>query len=285
MKLPAFEYRAPESIEEAVAELGRHGDDSKVLAGGQSLLPIMALRLARPRVLVGLDRTPRLSGIRHDGDELVIGAMTRQRAVEGEPLVSSTMPILTEVMPLIAHVAIRSRGTFGGSIAHNDPAAELPAVSLLLGARMVASGPKGERSIRASDFFVSYLTTALETDELLVEVRLPSLRAGQGTAFREFSRRHGDFAIVGVGAFVDATVSPGPAELRMVFSGVDTVPVAVTYVLNLDATEGVRDAVEQAVATLEPGSDLHASAHYRRHLARHLAREAVRAAAAKAVTS
>jgi CO/xanthine dehydrogenase FAD-binding subunit len=285
MKLPAFVYRAPESIEEAVAELEHHGDDSKVLAGGQSLLPIMALRLARPEVLVALDRTQGLSGIRREGEELVIGAMTKHRAVESDLVVSSVAPLLTEVMPLIGHRAIRSRGTLGGSIAHNDPAAELPAVTLLLGARMVASGSRGERSIVASDFFVSYLTTALDPDELLIEVRLPVARAGQGTAFREFSRRHGDFALVGVGAFVDTTSFPQSAELRLVFTGVDSVAVAFTRELDLDAPEAVSEMIDQTVGSLEPGSDLHASAHYRRHLARHLASDAVQAATVMARSS
>lgn len=287
MKPAPFEYFAPSSLVEALDLLARHADDAKALAGGQSLVPLMNFRLARPGVLVDLNRIPELHYIRaHDGG-LAIGAMARQRAAEREPLVRERCPLLAEALPLVGHLAIRTRGTIGGSMAHADPAAELPAVAAALDAELVVRGPSGERVAKPDAFFLTYLTTTLEPTELLVEVRLPPWPAGAGWAFEELSRRHGDFAIVGVAAVLQLDQRSQVADARLACIGAAPTPAraraAEEALRGQPATaENFRAAAELVVEALDPQSDLHASADYRREVAKVLARRALQAALARA---
>src|SRR5712672_1096597 len=200
MKLPPFEYEAPTTVGEAVDLLAEHGDEASVLAGGQSLIPLLALRLARPAVLIDINGIDELSGVSVIDGHVTIGAMTREYVAEASGTVADTLPLLAAALPLIGHEAIRSRGTIGGSLAHADPAAELPAVARALDAEFVVRGPSGERVIPAAQWFEGYLTTSRRPDELLVEVRCPTAREDTGASFTEVARRHGDFAIVGLGA-------------------------------------------------------------------------------------
>src|SRR5207245_2576582 len=195
VKPPKFEYHAPKSLDEALEALGRYDGDAKVLAGGQSLMPLLNFRLARPAALVDLNRIASLAYIREQDGQVRFGAMTRQRTIEFSPVVAQRLPLLKEATRWVGHLPIRTRGTIGGSIAHADPSAEYPAV-------LAARGGKGERVIRAADLFQTYLTTNLAPDEILTEVRLPAMPAGAGYALEEFARRHGDFAIVGIAAIV-----------------------------------------------------------------------------------
>ena len=287
MKPPRFDYFDPATLDEALALLGERGEDAKLLAGGQSLVPLLNFRLARPRALVDLNRIDSLAYIRpHDGG-LALGAMTRQRDVERSALVAERCPLLAETMPYIGHFQIRNRGTVGGSIAHADPAAELPAVVAVLDGELVARGPEGERVIRPEDFFVAYLTTSLEPTELLVEVRLPASPPRTGHAFMEVSRRHGDFALVGVAALV--TVDQGGVCTRasLALTGVGPAPVRATRAAQ--ALVGSRlepTALEEAARlvreSLSPEGDIHASAEYRRHVGGVLTQRAVVRAAARA---
>ncbi|MBM3218656.1 MAG: xanthine dehydrogenase family protein subunit M [Candidatus Rokubacteria bacterium] len=271
MKPPAFDYVAVTSPDEAVAELARHGDDAKLLAGGQSLVPILNLRLAAPARLVDLNRARGLAFIEERGGGLAIGAMTRQRTVERSALAAARVPLLTEALPWVGHTAIRHRGTVGGSLAHADPAAELPAVALCLDARLTVRDATKERVIGAREFFTGYLSTALASTELLSEVWFPSLRPGSGAAWMEIARRHGDFALAGVAAVVtlDGDVV---REARLALTGVDAVPVRATAAeralvgaaLSADSMAAAADAVRRQV---EPHTDIHATAAYRRHVA------------------
>lgn len=271
MKPAPFDYRAPESTEEALELLGKFGDDAKVLAGGQSLIPLLALRLARPALLIDLRRVPGLDRVGLSDGHLAIGSMVRERMVERSELARSRAPLLSEALPLIGHPAIRSRGTVGGSLAHADPAAELPSVALALDATMVVvSAQRARREIPAAEFFRGYFSTAVEPDELLMEVRFPELPAGSGTSFQEVSRRHGDFAMVGVAAAV--TLRGGlVTEARLALTGVADTPVrpaAERELVGSAPTPELLTAVAAAVqAELRPGSDLHGSSQYRRQVA------------------
>ena len=218
MKPAPFTYFAPESLDEALALRAEHAGDCVVLAGGQSLLPILHLRLAQPAVVIDVNRIPGLGEIAERNGGLSIGARVRQRQAEQSPLVAERAPLLAKALPLIAHPAIRNRGTIGGSIAHADPAAELPAVALALDAELVAtSKARGERSIPASEFFHGFLSTALESDELLTEIRLEAPTPGSGVAFHEVARNHGAFAIVGAAAVVKVSEGTvGEAHPHMV---------------------------------------------------------------------
>jgi carbon-monoxide dehydrogenase medium subunit len=252
VKPAPFDYVAPTSLEEALDLRARHAGECAVLAGGQSLVPSLNLRLARPSVVIDVNGIDELRGIRTDGGMLAIGATTRQRAAERDP---SAGPLLREALSYVAHPAIRTRGTVGGSVAHADPAAELPAVVVLHDGAIAARSTRGGRTIAAADFFTGWLTNALEPDELLVEVRLPELPAGAGTAFVELSRRHGDFALVGVAAMV------APGDVRVALTGVDGAPVLRR--LEAHTTETGREIA----AALDPPGDLHATAVYRRRVA------------------
>jgi aerobic carbon-monoxide dehydrogenase medium subunit len=284
LKPPPFDYDAPETVEEVLDLLAEHGDDAKVLAGGQSLIPLLALRLARPARLVDVGRVDALQRITPNG-VLSIGAGVRQRTAERSPEVAGRSPLLARTLPLVAHVPIRTRGTIGGSLAHADPAAELPAVALLLEAELVAhSRDRGERVTPAHEFFTGFFETALEPDELLLEVRVPAWPARTGCAFDELTRRHGDFALVAAGAVVGLADDGSVREARLAFTGVAGTPVRAPsaealLVGNAPTPDAIAAAVEAARADLHPADDIHASAAYRRHVAGILAGRVLRTAA------
>ncbi len=277
MKPAPFEYHAPRALDEALDLLARHGAEAKVLAGGQSLVPLMNMRLARPALVVDVNRVAGLGEVRPVGDGgLALGALTRQRTLERSPLVRRRAPLLAEAAPLIGHQATRSRGTVGGSCAHADPAAELPACSVALDARLHLASTRGRRTVGAAEFYVGLLATALRPDELLVEVEIPAPPlARTGTAFAELARRHGDFALVGVAAVIALDDGGVCRAARLVFLGVGDVPQragAVAELLGLGAEPRRLEAIGRAAAeALDPPSDLHASAAYRRRIAAHLA--------------
>ena len=229
MKPAPFAYVAPRSLAEALELLAHHGDAAKVLAGGQSLLPVLNFRLAQPAVLVDVNRVPELDFLTATADGgLAMGALTRQSRLEREPLVAERAPLLAEAVHHIAHPQIRSRGTVGGSLAHADPAAELPALSLALGARLRLVREAGERWVDAADFYTGLFSTALEPDELLAEVVWPALPPGSGWAFEEEARRHGDYAMVGVAAVVTLDAGGVCSDARLVYLSVADGPFPAT---------------------------------------------------------
>jgi len=285
VKPARFVYHRTETAEECVALLAEHGDAAKILAGGQSLIPMMNLRLAQPEVLVDIGRVESLRGIRRDG-ALTIGATTPQAAVMASPDAAAVAPLVAEAVRWVGHPANRNRGTFGGSAAHADPAAEIPAVLLALDAELVVTGPRGERTIAADDFFQFYLTTALAPDELLQAVRLPLPSHPERTAwaFIEVARRHGDFALVGA-AFVAHLDEDGRTErARVALLGVGSRALraedaeAALRGQRLDDPDAVDAVAQLATVKLDPPSDLHASAQYRKDVAAVLVRRAIRAA-------
>jgi carbon-monoxide dehydrogenase medium subunit len=287
MKPRPFEYVAAADIDHAIAALVENGGEAKVLAGGQSLVPLMNFRLLAPAVLVDINGVAGLAGVRERPDGIAVGALTRHRALEASDVVRRVLPVVHEAMRHVAHLAVRNRGTIGGSLAHADPAAELPAICVLLDARLTAQGPKGPRVIEARDLFVAPLTTSLAEDEILTEIVFPFLPAATGWGFAEFSRRHGDFAVAGAAATI--TVSSGVvSRARLALMGVDRTPVrapaaeAMLIHRKLDraAAEAAAAAVRDAV---HPMTDLHASADFRRHLAGVLSRRALEAAWRRAV--
>jgi carbon-monoxide dehydrogenase medium subunit len=280
VKPPPFAYFAPTSVQEATELLAEHGDDAKVLAGGQSLIPLLSLRLARPTVLVDLNGIDELSFIDANGST-TIGAMTRHRTVERSEVIARTVPLLAAAVPYIGHAAIRTRGTVGGSLSHADPAAELPAVALALDATFVARSAKGgEREIAAADFFAGYFTTALEPDEVLTSIRFPNAAPGTGVSVQEMARRHGDFAMVA------AAVSVAPGDARIALINVGDRPVrAAEAEAALNGGASVDDVVALATRDLSPVSDLHATAGYRRSVAAVMLRRALTDATARATRS
>src|SRR5215510_11811617 len=203
MKPPPFDYARAGSVEEAVALLARHGDDAKIIAGGQSLMPMLAFRMAEPKLLVDIGSITALRSIGIDHRGATLGALVRWRDIERHTVLSQTQPLLVEAIKHVAHYQIRNRGTVGGSLAHADPAAEMPGIAVTCEAKIVVAGIKGQRVIPAADFFTGALTTALQPDELIVEVRLPPWRSGRHWAFVEFARRRGDFALAGIALFYD----------------------------------------------------------------------------------
>src|SRR5262245_4286459 len=264
MKPPRFDYLVPTSIDEACAILARHGDQAKLLAGGQSLVPLLNFRLARPAHLVDLNEIPGLDGIRVDDGRLVIGTMTRQRAAETSALVRAHCPLLAEALPLVAHVQIRNRGTVGGSLAHADPAAELPAVLAALDGEVVLRSSSGDRVLKAEQFFVSYFTSAAAPGEMLVEVRLPGMLPSTGSAFLEVGRRTGDFALVGVAVTVTIDGSGVCTAGTVALTGVGPTPVvargAARALVGRPSTQDTWEEVGRRVSTaVHPESDLHAS--------------------------
>jgi carbon-monoxide dehydrogenase medium subunit len=280
VKPPRFEYHAPGTVDEAVALLARYGGDAKVLAGGQSLMPMLNFRLTRPAALVDVNRIPALAYLREDDGTVALGAMTRQRTIEFSPVVARRLPLLHEATRWVGHLPIRSRGTVGGSIAHADPSAEYPAVLTALDGEVVAQGPRGRRTLRPRELFETYLTTRLAPDELLVEVRLPAMPAGAGSAFEEFARRHGDFAIVGIAAMVVRSGARCTAA-RLASAGAGPVPVRLRAAEEILERDGLGEAAVEAAAAraaelVDPDSDVHASAEYRRHLTRVLTARAIR---------
>ncbi len=285
MKPPAFTYHRPASVDEALDFLGRH-PDAKPLAGGQSLVPAMNFRLAQPAVLMDLNRIDALAGIAPADGGLRIGAMTRQRAVEKSPLVSTRAPLLAEAMPFVAHPQIRNRGTVGGSLAHADPAAELPAVMVALQARLILKSASAERNVEAERFFTVLFATALQHGELVTAIEIPAAPAHSGWAFEEVARRHGDYALVGVAALV--TLEGGRCTgARVALLSVGDGPVlssgAAAALVGLAPTAAaIRAAADAVNAAIDPPSDIHASAQYRRQIARVLTQRALTRAFARA---
>ena len=288
MKPAPFEYQAPATLDAALDLLAHRGGEAKLLAGGQSLIPVMNFRLAEPALLVDINKLTELDFIRRDGDGgLRIGALTRQRRLERDSAVAEAAPLLHETMPFIAHPQIRNRGTFGGSLAHADPAAELPAVAVALRARFRLRKAGGERWVNAAEFFAGLFTTSLEPDEMLVEAAIPPLSPRTGCAFLEIARRHGDYAQVGIAALVTLDDAGRCREARLVFLSAGDVPVEARGAAGLLAGQeispaAIAAAAEKAAQEIRPFSDLHATADFKRHLARVLTGRALRKATERA---
>lgn len=287
MKPPSFKYFAARSVDEAVEVLAEHGDEARVLAGGQSLVQDMNARRVAPRVLVDVNNVPDLAFIRAENETLALGAMTRTATVEHDAGVAGLLPVLGEAAARVGHVAVRNRGTVGGNVAHADPAANLPPVALALDARMTVRGSDGERTIAASDFFVGPHRTSMGATELLTGVSLSAPPPGAGSAFVEISRRGRGWGLVGVAAVVALDSGGMISDVRLGLSGVGPTSVrasdAEAGVLGeRPSTETWRAAAEAAGSVLDPPSDIHASADYRRHLAGVLVGRALAAAAARA---
>lgn len=287
MKPPAFDYVRPESVAQAIEALAQAGGDGKILAGGQSLMPMLNFRLLRPSVLIDINRIPSLDHIEAASDGVRIGALARHHTLETSPVIRAHFPVVTAAMAHVAHLAIRNRGTIGGSLAHSDPAAELPMLCVLLGAKLTVRNPDGVLTIDAADFHVGALTAALEETDLLEEIMFPYLPPGTGWGFEEVARRLGDFAIVAMGALVklkDGRVS----DARIAATGVGETPLRIAAAEDVLAgavaaddalLTRVRDAVMDGI---DPGSDTHVSGDYRRHVAGALSRRVVSAAFARA---
>jgi carbon-monoxide dehydrogenase medium subunit len=284
MKPAPFEYHAPRSLDEALALLAEHADDAKPLAGGQSLIPAMNFRLATPAVLVDLNAIPELQFIKTNGTSVRIGGMTRHRAVERDNVVARATPLLHETMPFIAHPAIRTRGTLGGSLAHADPAAELPAVMVALDANIGLRSREGSRRVGANEFFTGLFSTAIEPGELVVDVEIPSQTGSagrRGWAFEEISRRHGDFALVGVACVAALDQSGRCSSARIVLLSVGDRPMvaeraAAALVGQTPSPAAIRAAADVAATDdIDPTNDIHASSRYRRQLAAVLTRRAL----------
>lgn len=282
--IPAeFAYVRARSVDEAVMSLGEHGDDAKVLAGGQSLIPLLRLRLAYPEVLVDVGRVDEMRGVREEGDRLVIGAATTHDRVMRDPLVRTHCPVIAEVTATVADPAVRHRGTFGGSVAHADPAGDLPTLALALDASMEIAGPSGRRTVEAAEFFVDYLQTAVGPDEVLVSVSVPKLGDGWSHRYEKFSPVAQAWALVGSVAIIHrANGSVDGARVGLVNMGPTPVRAATVEqaLLGGETTvESVAAAAAQATEGTAPTSDVHASAEFRSHLAKVLTRRALLTAA------
>lgn len=265
MKPAPFDYHAPESLDEALRLRAEFGESASVLAGGQSLVPMLNMRLAAPEVLIDLGKLDELRYVRASADGVAVGAMTTHRVLERSDEAHAVCPLLRESLELVAHAIVRNRGTIGGSIAHADPAAELPAVLSVLGGKVTVRSARGEREIAAAELFTFHFTTSLEPDELLTEVRFPAVPAGGGSAFLEVSRRHGDYALAGAACVVHN------GSARLAFTGVGPTPVLVES-----------DDPEAAAAACSPADDIHATADYRRQLVRVLTARATEKARERA---
>ena len=286
MKPAAFEYFRPRTVDEALALLAEHGSDAKPLAGGQSLIPAMNFRLATPAVLIDLNELSGLSYIK-DGDRLRVGGMTRQRSVERSAIIAREAPLVHETMPFIAHPAIRNRGTVGGSLAHADPAAELPAVMLALDARFGLQSSTASRWVQAGEFFTGLFSTAIEPGELLTEIEIPKTARQSGYGFQEISRRRGDFALVGVAASVTLDEEGCAASVRIALLSVGDRPILAERAASAlegqaPSAESIRAAADAASTEIDPPSDIHASSKYRRQLANVLTRRVLERAFARA---
>jgi aerobic carbon-monoxide dehydrogenase medium subunit len=288
MKPAPFQYLTPTTVEEAVSLLAGHDDEAKVLAGGQSLVPMMALRLAAPPVLVDLNRVAGLSGVRLDGSTLTVGAMARHREVEEVPGLRQRCPMVAEAVELVGHVAIRNRGTVGGSLAHADPAAEWAALALALDAQVKVVGPSGPRVISAEEFFITYFTTALAPDEIVREVRF-SLPDGwrTGSAFVEMARQHGDFALAGAAGWLTLGGDGTVADARVALIGVKDVAVRshlaeAALVGRRPTDEAIGEATRAIEQEIQPPNDAHGSAEFRRHVANVMVERALTTARARA---
>jgi aerobic carbon-monoxide dehydrogenase medium subunit len=282
--IPApFAYARPTTVDEALQAVASGGEDVKILAGGQSLIPVMRLRLAAPETVVDLTKVAELRGVREEGDAIVIGAMTTHSDVISDPLIAQYAPLIAEATETVADRQVRHRGTFGGALAHADPAGDLPAVALALDAEFVIAGLSGRRTVPAAEFFVDYLTTALEEGELLVEIRVPKLEGTWGMHYEKFNRVAQAWSIVAVAAVVRRE-GDRIAEARIGLTNMGPTPLragGVEAALNgVEATgEAVAAAAEHAAEGTSPSSDLNAQADYRQHLAKVLTRRAVTVAA------
>jgi len=282
MKPPPFEYCVADSVEAAVAALAEAGGEARIIAGGQSLVPMLNFRLLRPALLVDINRIPGLAFVFEDADAIRVGALTCHHQLETSPVIARHLPVLAAAMTHVAHLAIRNRGTIGGSLSHADPAAELPMMALLLDATLGIASPRGRRTVAARDFLLGALSVALEADDLVTEIVFPKLPTGTGWGFEEVSRRHGDFALAAVAATL--TVSDGAiAQARIALAGVDERAVRASEaeaMLIGKALEPplIEAACEAARACVAPNTDLHASSDYRRHLTGVLAGKALSSA-------
>jgi CO/xanthine dehydrogenase FAD-binding subunit len=280
MKPAPFSLLRPKSVDEALSLLRSHGDEAKVLAGGQSLVPLMNFRLARPSYLVDLNQVEALSGIKFEGRTLTIGAMVRQREVERSPAIAERLPILHEALGKVGHPAIRNRGTVGGSLVHADPAAELPLLAVVLDAIFQLQSLRGKRSVAARDFYQGYLVTDIAADELLIEISVPLPPPGAGWCFTEVARRHGDFAIVATAILLGLDRDRRVNFARVALGGVGPAPTRVTAAEDVlvgqkPGDELYRRAGDAAAQAIDPPNDVHASASYRRHISSVLVRRAL----------
>jgi CO/xanthine dehydrogenase FAD-binding subunit len=290
VKPAPFEYHRPGTLDEALDTLAELGERAKLLAGGQSLVPLMNFRLATPEHLIDINELADLDYLAGDEAGLRIGALTRHRTLESEAMIASRWPLVVDAARYIGHPAIRTRGTVGGSLAHADPAAELPLVAITVGAEIVAARRGSRRTIAAADFFDGYLTTALAPDEMVLEVRLPAPAAHVGWALRQIARRHGDFALAAVATTVTLSAEGVIEDVRLGLGGVGPAPLRAARAeasLQGEVPDqgAIARAAELAKAEVEPDSDVHASASYRRHLIGVLVQEALVDAVARAKTS
>jgi len=288
MKPAPFEYKAPDSIEETLTLLRADGSDAKLLAGGQSLVPAMNFRVVQPGILIDLNRVGELNYLRQENQDLRIGAMTRERRLEFDPLIPKWFPLLAEAMPHVAHPQIRNRGTLGGSLANADPAAELPVIMLALEARLKACSARGERWVDAHDFFSGMFTTDLAPDEMLVEILLPAMQPYTGWSFMEVAPRAGDYALMGVAALVTLDENGVCKQARLVYLNAGDGPVDAKDAASIlkgqipgdNTIEAAADSASQK--EINPFGNIHASADFQRHLARVLTRKALKQAVTRA---
>jgi CO/xanthine dehydrogenase FAD-binding subunit len=283
MKPAPFKYIAATSLEQALALKAEHGDEAKFLAGGQSLIPAMNFRLARPAVLIDINEIEGLAGIRPRSTTVGVGPLTRYRALQRDAAFAGMFPLIGEALPHIAHPQIRNRGTIGGNLSHADPASELPAIALALRARLRVQSAKKERLIPATDFFTGALTTDLQPDEMLVEIELPSPKPRSGSCFMEIARRRGDFAIAGVAAMVTMDRRDKCAEIRLTLCGVGETPVDASAAADgligqAPSEQAIREAAASLQRMIEPAGNVHATADYQRHVAGVLAERALKTA-------
>jgi carbon-monoxide dehydrogenase medium subunit len=287
MKPAPFKYIAASSLGDALALKAEHGDDAKFLAGGQSLIPTMNFRLARPTILIDINKIDGLAGIRASSGATRIGALTRYRALQRDAAFAMAFPLIGEALPHIAHPQIRNRGTIGGNLSHADPASELPAIAVALGARFRVQAAKQERWVEAPDFFVGALTTGLKPDEMLVEIELPLAKPRTGSCFMEIARRRGDFAIAGTAVIVTLDERDECIEVRLAFCGVGETPIdassaADALVGNKPTETAIIDVAKSVQAMIDPGGSVHATADYQRHIAGVLTERALQTACQRA---
>jgi CO/xanthine dehydrogenase FAD-binding subunit len=286
LKPPVFSYHDPHTVEEALSVLSEHAEDGKVLAGGQSLVPLLNFRLAQPEHVIDINGLGELAGIRRRDGVLRVGAMTRQSQMEHSELVARIWPLLTEALGYVGHAQIRNRGTVGGSVAHADPAAELPVAFLALDATFHARSGRGTRAIPAREFFVTHLTTTLEPDELLVEIETPPVPAGTGYAFVEYARRHGDFALGGAAVLLGTDAGGACRRASIALLAAAATPLraaeAERALIGSKVDEkAAATAAERAVADINPTGDMHGSSEYRRDLIEVMVRRGILSAAAR----
>ena len=286
--IPApFEYLAPKTLDEAIRALVSHGDEAKLLAGGHSLLPLMKLRLASPKILIDLSKIPGLSGIKQEGDKITIGALTTQYQIESSELLKEMCPLLPQTAKAIGDVQVRNRGTIGGSLAHADPAADIPAAILALGGELRLKGAEGERRLRAEEFFLGLMTTAINPTEILTEIRLPVLSNRCGTVYLKIAQKASGFAIVGVAVWIKVNRSKRCEDIAVAVTGLDSKPFRAKRVEdrlrgNKLESDVIDEASSQVTQGVDPLDDMHASAEFRSHLARVYTARAIQEATKRA---